>query len=54
MKVRKTAVMLVVMIVMWFVASWMNVLAHNDPFDGDYRYAPWNVITLTTEIIKSI
>lgn len=30
----------------WIAASWMNVLAHNDPWRGDKKYAPNNAFVL--------
>lgn len=30
----------------WIAASWMNVLAHNDPWNGDKKYAPNNAFVL--------
>lgn len=30
----------------WIAASWMNVLAHNDPWRGDKKYAPNNIFVL--------
>lgn len=30
------------LIMLWFLASWIDVLMHNDPVHGDYAYAPWN------------
>ena len=35
-----------VILIFWFVLSWMDCLAHNDPFDGDYQYHNWNLIQM--------
>lgn len=38
--------------ILWIVASWMNVLAHNDPWKGDRKYAPNNAFVVLEQICK--
>lgn len=33
----------------WVIFSWADVLAHNDPFDGDRNYSPINAFVLLGE-----
>ena len=41
-----------IMIIVWLVLSWVDVLAHNDPFNGDYSYSPVNLFVLIGEMMK--
>lgn len=38
--------------ILWIVASWMNVLAHNDPWRGSGKYAPNNAFVVLEKICK--
>ena len=38
--------------ILWVCASWINVLAHNDPDRGDRKYAPNNVFVMMDEKIS--
>ena len=50
MKIVKTMlIVLWVALLLWFVLSWCDILAHNDPFAGDYQYHNWNMFTLVFE-----
>ena len=44
------------MIVMmfWFAFSWVDVLSHNDPFDGDQNYSPCNIFILISNAYKGV
>lgn len=35
-----------ILFLIWIIASWMNVLAHNDPWRGDKKYAPNNAFVM--------
>ena len=34
---------------LWIVASWINILAHNNPYSGDQKYAPNNIFVILTK-----
>lgn len=37
---------IILLIVIWGILSWVDVLNHNDPYLGDYKYNPYNVFVL--------
>lgn len=39
-------------LIMWILASWIDVLMHNDPLTGDRRYNPANAFVIMTEVTK--
>lgn len=39
-------------VIIWLLGSWADVLAHNAPCYGDYRYQRWNAIVLFTEALR--
>lgn len=44
--VEKISLIVLIVLSIWFFASYIDVLAHNDPFAGNYQYHAWNVFTL--------
>ena len=37
-------------LIVWILASWIDVLMHNDPLTGDHDYMPANAFVLMTQI----
>lgn len=35
----------------WLIISWLDILAHNSPIDGDYNYSNWNCLIMMEELI---
>lgn len=51
MKVLKIGIYtMTFMVMIWFILSWMDVLAHNDPFNGDEKYNKLNMFTILCEL----
>lgn len=46
-----SAVILGVMI-LWILFSWVDVLSHNSPLDGDYNYHPLNIICMADKVVE--
>lgn len=46
-----SAVILGVMI-LWILFSWVDVLSHNSPLDGDYNYHPLNIICMAEKVVE--
>ena len=42
---------LAVILLVWFLASWMNVISHNDP-DDTGAPADWNAFVVLTEAFE--
>lgn len=40
-----------VVLLVWLVASWADVLMHNDPITGDAAYWRGNAIVMMTELM---
>ena len=47
--IEKMAMILLIVVSIWFFASYVDVLAHNNPVDGNHSYQPWNVFVLAFE-----
>lgn len=41
-----------VLMLVWILASWANVLWHNDPFEDDGEPAGWNVFVVAGELLE--
>lgn len=37
-----------VLLIIWLLVSWVDVLGHNDPLSGDYQYMPGNAFVIMT------
>ena len=38
--------------ILWLLFSWADVLCHNNPVDGDYKYSPVNMFTLIGDLYE--
>lgn len=38
-----------VLMIMWLMLSWADVLRHNDPISGDHQYSRCNLIYMFAE-----
>ena len=38
--------------ILWILFSWVDVLSHNSPLDGDYHYHPLNIICMAEEAVS--
>ena len=47
--IEKVATIATLILFAWVIFSWADVLAHNDPFDGDRNYSPINAFVLLGE-----
>lgn len=45
-KISKAILLIAVVLLL---TSWVDVLAHNDPVDGDYNYHPCNILNIAYE-----
>lgn len=41
-----------ILIFLWLVISWADVLMHNDPITGDKQYMPGNAIVMMINLTK--
>ena len=41
-----------ILIFLWLVISWADVLMHNDPITGDKQYMPGNAIVMMVELAE--
>lgn len=41
-----------ILIFLWLVISWADVLMHNDPITGDKQYMPGNAIVLLVDLVN--
>lgn len=39
------------LMMLWLLVSWMDVVAHNDPYRG-HSYRPWNAFVLLMEVME--
>jgi len=47
--IERLSVILLIILFVWFLASWMNVISHNDPEDKSAP-AAWNCFVVMTEV----
>lgn len=50
-KISNLVTVVSLVLVVWFLASWANTLAHNMPGDGYGDYASWNMIEIACNAI---
>lgn len=41
---------LFIVLIVWILFSWVDVLSHNDPLTGDFSYSPFNLICMIEEV----
>lgn len=46
---KNLILMLAVMFLLWILASWIDIVAHNDPWRGSHEYMPGNAFVLLTQ-----
>lgn len=39
-----------ILLMMWMLVSWLDVLMHNDPITGDHVFLPINAFVIITQI----
>ena len=46
------ATVLMAVMMAWIIASWVNVMCHNDPFDDDGDCPGWNLFVVMEELVN--
>lgn len=46
---KNLILMLAVMFLLWILVSWLDIVAHNDPWRGSHEYMPGNAFVLLTQ-----
>ena len=39
-----------ILLMVWILVSWLDVLMHNDPITGDHAFLPINAFVIITQI----
>lgn len=46
-KLGNIVTVVAIILILWFVASWADIISHNNPGGDDYKnYASWNCIEM--------
>lgn len=46
-KIENCVTIIALVLILWFAASWMDIIRHNNPGGDEYKnYASWNMIEL--------
>lgn len=46
-KIKNLFTVFGIILVVWIIASWVDINCHNDPFTNDYQdYSSWNYFNL--------
>lgn len=49
---KKIVCLVGIAVTVWLMASWVDVLMHNDPIYGDKQYMPGNAIVLLVDLVN--
>lgn len=47
--IKHLILILTAMFLLWVLVSWIDIVAHNDPWKGSHKYIPGNVFVLLTQ-----
>lgn len=50
--IESLSVVILTVLIAWFLFSWVDVLCHNNPTDGDRNYSPANMFVLIGEMYE--
>ena len=50
-KIEKITFIIMMIIVLWFVASWADILCHNNPSEEDGEPSSWNTFVVLQDFL---
>lgn len=51
--IENTLIVVIIAIAIWFVWSYVDVLAHNEPLTGDFAYSKYNLLVNIADWVAS-
>lgn len=50
--IESLSAVILTILVIWFLFSWTDILCHNNPVDGDYKYSPINMFIIAGDLYE--
>ena len=50
--IKYTSTVFTIIVLLWIMMSWVDVINHNDPFETDGSPSGWNAFVVLTEVAE--